>query len=485
MGFGQGLSGLSAASQDLDIIGNNIANSGTVGFKAASAAFADVYAQSRVGLGVQVASVKQRFTVGNVNSTGNQYDIAIDGERGLFRVTDQSGRVLYTRNGQFDANKDNYIVNAQGYRLTGYAPGSTDLIPIMRPVGNIDPVATSRIENTVTFDADAAVVPNASVTEQVGVIELDDGTGATPYYYRLNGTSYTWYTDAAATTPGNIPADATTYTSGVPTTNVTFTGGVPGGTLPAGGANVAYVAPVTAIPFNPNNPDSFSNMTPVTVYDSLGNAHLVQQYFTKRPEAGGESVWEVNYLVDGQTPSTGGTTTYRFDQAGRLVGDNSSVITVAAPGANGSPALPLNVAISFAGSKQFGGGFNNNFTQNGNYTGEYASMSIGTDGSIIANYTNGATRTLGTLALADFNNMQGLKPVGGNAWEETAASGQAIMGTPGSNGLAMLKGQAVEASNVDMSTELVNMIIAQRTYQANAQTIKTQDQLLQTLITLR
>jgi len=140
---------------------------------------------------------------------------------------------------------------------------------------------------------------------------------------------------------------------------------------------------------------------------------------------------------------------------------------------------------NYQDSKQFGGGFNHNSLQNGLGTGEYTSLSIDTNGSIIANYSNGAKQTLGTVALADFNNLQGLKPVGGNAWEETSASGQPILGTPGSNGLALLKGQAVEMSNVDMSQELVNMIVAQRSYQANAQTIKTQDQVLQTLMTMR
>src|SRR5690554_1927447 len=125
MGFGQGLSGLNAASQTLDVIGNNIANSGTVGFKTGTATFADVYANSRVGLGVQVASINQRFTSGIVSATGNQFDMAIDGPKGFFRVVDGSGHVLYTRNGQFFADKDNRIVNAQGQQLTGYAPGGT------------------------------------------------------------------------------------------------------------------------------------------------------------------------------------------------------------------------------------------------------------------------------------------------------------------------------------------------------------------------
>jgi len=404
MSFGQGLSGLNAAAQELDVIGNNIANAGTVGFKASSASFADVYAQSRVGLGVQLSAVKQRFTAGNVNTTGNQFDMAIDGARGLFRTTDPNGRVLYTRNGQFDEDKDHYIINAQGCRLTGYAPGSTDLIPIRRPTENIAPVATTRMENGVTFDANAKVVDSATV-------------------------------------------------------------------------------------FDPASDSSYSSKTSVTVFDSMGNKHTLEQFYTKRPEANGESVWEVNVRVDGKVPDSGAVATYRFDKSGRLLGDatgnTNHELTLANPGATGSPAEPLAITLSFANAKQFGGAFNNNVTVNGNTTGEYTSLSFDADGSIVANYSNGAKKTLGTIALADFNNLQGLKPVGGNAWEETSASGQPIIGTPGSNGLALLKGQAVEASNVDMSQELVNMIVAQRSYQANAQTIKTQDQVLQTLMTMR
>lgn len=118
MGFGQGLSGLRAASQNLDVIGNNIANSGTVGFKSGSVSFADVYASSRVGLGVKVAGINQRFTVGSVTTTGGEYDIAIDGAKGFFRLADSSGNIVYSRNGEFGIDKDFFITNALGYRLT-------------------------------------------------------------------------------------------------------------------------------------------------------------------------------------------------------------------------------------------------------------------------------------------------------------------------------------------------------------------------------
>src|SRR5690606_15605759 len=120
MSFGQGLSGLKAAAQRIDVIGNNIANSNTVGFKSYSVSFADVYASSRVGLGTQIAGVNQDFTVGNLSVTGGQFDIAIDGGTGLFRVVDSSGSVFFTRNGEFSPNKEGYLTNAQGHFLTGY-----------------------------------------------------------------------------------------------------------------------------------------------------------------------------------------------------------------------------------------------------------------------------------------------------------------------------------------------------------------------------
>lgn len=481
MGFGQGLSGLNAASQNLDVIGNNIANSGTVGFKSGSATFADVYASSRVGLGVQVASINQRFTTGIVSTSGNQFDMAIDGAKGLFVVTQPNGATLYTRNGQFLADKDHKIVNAQGQQLMGYAPGGTSLIGMTVPIGNIAPQATSTITNKVNLDANAKVVPGTTVAEVVGEVSL----GGTAYYYKVSGGTYSWYTDNTGATAGGIPP-AGTYTTGTPPGSVTISGtGQPDGAIPTGGTNVAYVAPATAVAFDPANSDSYSNMVPLTVYDSLGNSHRVEQYYTKREPVGGNSVWEVNYVIDGVPPvPPANQATLQFDSAGRLASGSPATITFT-PGGTTSPAAPVSIQVAYDGSTQFGGSYSQDFVQNGYATGEYASMSIGTNGELIANYTNGAKKTMGQLALADFANLQGLQPVGGNAWAETANSGQPILGTPGSNGLATIKGQAVEESNVDMSQELVNMIIAQRTYQANAQTIKTQDQILQTLITMR
>ncbi|MBB5213396.1 flagellar hook protein FlgE [Parapusillimonas granuli] len=412
MGFGQGLSGLNAAAQNLDIIGNNIANSGTVGFKAATASFADVYASSRVGLGAQVASINQRFTIGTVATTGNQFDMAIDGAKGLFRVVDPSGAVLYTRNGQFSPNKEGYLTNAQGHTLTAYmvdqATGTLGTTPAMVrvPTGNIAPKATTEVAPKMNLDADEEVI----------------GTPSFPN----------------VTAPSTVP-----------------------------------------------DPKSYNHSLPMTVYDSLGNAHQLTQYFVKQSAAGDTSVWDVHYQLDSEAvhPTKN---TLTFTSGGVLDPATApAAITFASIGGTNSPAEDLVLNFKYDGTTQFGDDFGYSFTQDGYGAGAYASMSIATDGSIVANYTNGKTMVQGMLTLADFPNLQGLQPVGGNAWVETSASGQPILGTPGTNGLATIAGQAVEESNVDMSQELVNMIIAQRTYQANAQTIKTQDQILQTLITMR
>jgi len=430
MGFGQALSGLNAASQNLDVIGNNIANSSTAGFKSGTATFSDVFASSRIGLGVKVSGINQRFTTGNLETTGNQYDMAIDGANGFFRLVTTNGEVQYSRNGQFIKDKTDYIVNAQGVRLTGYPADvqnddgtvisgvGQDPIELKVPSANIPPRATGTIDMVRNLDAGSDVIdPIAS-------------------------------------------------------------------------------------PFSPSSPNSFTNSVPMTVYDSLGNSHTLTQYFVKREGAAGNSNWDVYYTIDGRpmgpTTATGdGTpaspyanwtkgTTLTFDGSGRLNAGTAGIqLQINEPGGANSPADPLIANLDYTGTTQFGSPFTTNFLQDGYASGEFASISVGKDGRVLASYTNGETQNIGTVVLASFNNVNGLQSVGGNAWAESAGSGQAILGQPGTNGLATIMGQAIESSNVDLSQELVNMIIAQRTYQANSQTIKTQDQIMQTLMQMR
>lgn len=492
MGFGQGLSGLNAAAQELDVIGNNIANAGTVGFKSSSVTFSDVFANSQVGLGVKVASVNQRFTVGSISNTGNALDMAIDGSKGLFRTEDPNGNVLYTRNGQFFADKDNFIVNAQGQRLTGYGLIGDDLQALTVPVGNLAPRASADVTTRANMDANADPVYETGVTEVLGSVWMDDGTTDVQYQYRVGSTGQiSWFDmtnnpvslpDGTYTATDDGTANPTTITLATTTGQAASPAGALGESATVG---TAYTAPIIAHPFSLTDPESYTHTLPLTVYDSVGNSHQMIQYFVKRPGAGADSQWDVYYALDGNVVNAAAPHQLTYDTAGRLKTGTNANLVIPNPGGPDAPADALELTFDYTGSTQFSGDFSYNFKQDGFPTGEYAGLSVDTDGSVIASYTNGELRTIGYVALANFNNMNGLKAFGDNAWIETGASGQPIVGRPGTNGLATIKGQAIEESNVDMSQELVNMIIAQRFYQANAQTIKTQDQIVQNLISMR
>lgn len=498
MGFGQGLSGLNAAAQNLDVIGNNIANSGTVGFKSATASFADVYASSRVGLGVKVSAINQRFTVGSVTGGGGEYDIAIDGAKGMFRVTDQAGAVMYTRNGEFLVDKNNFIVNAQGYRLTGYPAGAIGANPVelQLPTANVAPLATTTATTVANLDANAKVIYETTTTipgtEKLGQVTL----GGTVFSFSRNANGdATLIASVPAGTP--LPTAGVTFTNGGTTITMGALGAIASGDLSQMPSFTEYVAPTVEIgkPFDPTRSDTYTNASPMTVFDSLGNSHQVMQYFVKRPAVAGASTYDVYYTMDGKamSPTTqnattgawGGGTPFTFNNAGTLTSAPVVNLTFAQPGGDLTPADPLNVAINYTGTTQYGSNYKLVAKPDGYTSGEFSGINISSDGSLVASYTNGETQVVGTLVLADFSNLQGLQPVGNNAWKETAASGQPILGQPGTNSMSTVVGQATEASNVDMSRELVNMIIAQRTYQANSQTIKTQDEIMQVLMNLK
>lgn len=494
MGFGQGLSGLNAAAQELDVIGNNIANAGTVGFKSSSVVFSDVYANSQVGLGVKLAAVNQRFTTGSITNTGNQLDLAIDGMKGLFRVEDPNGNILYTRNGQFFADENNFIVNAQGQRLTGFGLIGDDMAPLQVPLGNLPPSATTDIATMTNLNANANVVYTEGDT--IGLVYSDYEAAGTfkQYRYRLDSTTgelLSW-TNADGTAPATDPTGGTfafsSAADGSPSVNVAFdaSGNV---ATTAGNVDtfksVGETDGIVARPFSTTDANSYTHSLPLTVYDSLGNSHQFIQYFVKRESVGGETAWDVYYAMDGNVTNAAAPHQMRFSESGQLVSGQQNTLNITNVGGLAAPAADLELAFDYDKSTSFSGAFSYTFTPSGYPTGEYAGISIGTDGAVIASYTNGEMRTTGYVALANFNNLNGLKPSGDNAWVETGASGQPIVGRPGTNGLAAIKGQAVEDSNVDLSQELVRMIIAQRFYQANAQTIKTQDQIVQNLISMR
>ena len=412
MGFQSGLSGLNTAAKNLDVIGNNVANSNTVGYKGSRTLFADVFASSlsgggtgQVGIGTKVAQVQQEFTQGNITVTNNALDIAISGQ-GFFRLS-ESGNISYSRNGQFHLNNAGYIVNSDNLQLTGYS-----------------------------VDASGSIISSAPGLLQISTADIS-------------------------------PRATTSFDATI---------------------NLDSRSTPIAVAFSAADPSTYTSSTSGTVYDSLGNSHVFTMYFVKTAVAG---QWELRANIDGTAvgnvnlgAGAGNPVNLNFSNTGTL--------TTAMPLAGvqltvgGGAVTPIALSLDFSGSTQFGSEFSvNALAQDGYTSGRITGFNIGDDGIILGRYSNGQSKTLGQIVLANFANPQGLRPQGNNLWEETSDSGLAIVGAPQTGSLGTLQSAAVEDSNVDLTQELVNMITAQRVYQANAQTIKTQDQVLQTLVNLR
>ena len=529
MGFQTGLSGLNAAAADLDVIGNNVANAGTVGFKSARAEFADVYAASlsgagasQIGLGTRVASVAQQFTQGNVTATNNPLDLAING-KGFFRVSDATGTVSYTRNGQFHLDNAGYVVTSDYLRLNGYGVDVNGNIiqsspaPLQISNAQIPPTVTTQFKAGVNFDARAT----APVAQTAGVLTGTGGaitfpltiTGANnTLNFTLNGIAGTAtigaavYANAASlatavqsainAVPSIVSAGySATVTSSANT--LTITSNQPGAgssiSITGGSAQAALnLNTSTAVAgsnnFDPTNPTSFNSSTSGTVFDSLGNPHILTLYYIKSALAGGQ--WAVQGSVDGVLANAnlgagaGNPVNINFDSSGMMT--TTMPLGPVALTVGGGATTPLQFALDFTSSTQFGSNFAvNSLFQNGYASGRLTGFNVGDDGVVIGSYTNGQNKSLGQVVLANFANPNGLQPLGQNRWNETSQSGIPVVGTPASGDFGAMQSAAVEESNTDMTAELVKMITAQRVYQANAQTIKTQDAMLQTLVNLR
>ena len=438
MGFNIGLSGLRAATSDLNVTGNNIANAGTAGFKQSRAEFADVYAASVLGSGsnpqgsgVLLGDVSQLFNQGNINYTQNSLDLAVNGS-GFFQ-TSNNGEVSYTRAGYFGTDRDGFLVNNFGYKLQGYA---------------VD--ANNNLQNGVVSDLQIQTASQAPrATENL------DQT------FNLNSTN----------------------------------------TVP------------TTAPFDPSDPTTYNSSTSTNIYDTQGNAHVFTQYFVKT----GANNWDMNVLIDGRNPDDPTLTTpssvpLTFTTAGQLdvpalIASAPTGFTVDANGiielttwvpaapdtsippvwsANGATAAAAGVNIDLRQATQFASTFAvNSVSQDGYTTGQLSGLEIDDTGIIFARYTNGQSNIQGQVILASFANVQGLTPVGKTAWVQSFASGDPVVGTPRSGTLGALQSGALEDSNVELSDQLVNLIVAQRNYQANAKTIETESAVTQTIINIR
>jgi flagellar hook protein FlgE len=259
---------------------------------------------------------------------------------------------------------------------------------------------------------------------------------------------------------------------------------------PSATGNVEYIlnlpanatAPAVA-PFDATDPNSYNQATSLTLFDSLGATHTGTMYFTKTTNA---NEWTARLFVDGQSVGTDGTpTTLQYSPTGLLQQPVGGLLAFPAfPTTTGSDPLTVNVDLSQ--STQFGGNFAvNSVTQDGFTTGRLIGIDISDTGIVNARFTNGNSQPLGQIAVANFANPQGLQQLGNTQWAETYASGQALRGQAGNSGFGLVQSGALESANVDVTEQLVNMITAQRNFQANAQMISTADQITQTIINMR
>lgn len=462
MSFNIALSGISAAQTDLDTTANNIANVNTVGFKESRAEFDSVYANSlfsnsatKVGDGVSVAAVAQQFHQGSLKFTENPLDLAITGS-GFFAIAANVGDsdLSYTRAGTFKLNDENFIVDNSGNYLQAF------------------PVNEDGSSSSVSL----------STTEPIQIPE----TAGTP----------------------------------VSTSNVNITMNLPAGDTEMDPAN-----------FDPTDPDTYNAATSVTIYDSLGEAHIMSTYYIKPENASADSSsqWVSFVTVDGvavdawdTTTDTEASETYQtdtngdgtydatapasyvgsdgvthqgivltFDDVGAFTGSQPAILQFEELGIGGAGILPSGadgtqtVTINYEEPTQYASSFEvTALEQDGLTVGRLTGVEIGTDGLVEATYSNGTSQPLSRVAMVRFRNEQGLSQ-NGSSWSASQNSGDPIAGEAASGSFGAINSAALEQSNVDLTTELVDLITAQRNFQANSRSLEINNELQDTILQIR
>lgn len=436
MAFSTALSGLNAASNNLSVTGNNIANANTVGFKKSRSEFADVYASSiggvssiQPGAGVKVVNVAQQFNQGNLQFTENNLDLAISGE-GFFTMAKSPTEVndlSYSRAGEFKLDKQGYMVNNQGKALLVYQPNGP-------------------------------AISDGFSTGVLKTVQINTLTGL-----------------PSATDSAEIVA------------------------------NVDANDAVITLPFSPSDSASYNAQASLTTYDSLGSPHILTTYFVKNAVTPTLTTWHVyHYMSEPATsnaktpvpvvgsavpPSADGNVAgvLVFDSAGKLTTPSNGKFALTAYAMNpptGAADITIN-SMNYFGSTQVQQKFSvNDMRQNGLPAGRLTGIDIDDEGVIFARFSNGGSQTVGKVALSRFPNNNGLTKVGDTTWGQGSNSGEPVLGEAGGNNFGTIQSGALEASNVDLSAQLVNLIVAQQHYQANAQTITTENTIMQTILNI-
>jgi flagellar hook protein FlgE len=593
MGFATALSGLKAASTNLQVTGNNIANSQTTGFKESRAEFADVYATSiggvsktQPGSGVKVTEVAQQFNQGNIESTQNSLDLAVSGN-GFFVLADTvnlpdpsnpsapvdpSVPSAYTRNGAFQLNSSGNVVNDKGQYLLAFAPNGTTAaegfsVGVFRPL-TIDtaqglPNATENINMKLNING-AANQPSTTVFDPRNPLSYNNTTSITTYdtqgnahiastYYVKTPVANVWdaylfldgfgiTTGGQAVPPATAPAStvsATVNTPGLPipmsftesglldevgaraaavktaaavtAANTTVTDTTAASAAAAATAGGGYTAPLAATALSKALVASSSAAALASAAAAINStsaaAALAATAKTATATAAASAAayaTSAALVVNGATGTTAAAlaATAAADALAAQTAVNNYNAAVAAAAASSSQTTkvdfgsinlasidpnvsvdPMAFDIDFFGSTQFATPFSvNGLDQDGLPAGNLTGIDVDDTGVVFARYSNGGSKALGQVALARFQSNQSLAKLGDTSWAKTSTSGAPIYGAAGDNNFGGIQSSALEGSNVDLSEQLVKLIIAQQAYQANSQTITTEKTLIQTIL---
>jgi len=517
MSFNISLSGLNAASSELSVTSNNIANVGTVGFKESRAEFADIYASSTlgnssstIGSGVLLSTVAQQFAQGNLEFTQNSLDLAISGE-GFFVLSPDatSSDVFYSRAGAFQVDNQGYIVNSDGDVLQAFPvdtsgnPTSTSLSSttgIQVPDAVSTPQATTNINLNVNLPSDVPnTLPNFYLADEAFAVTSGLAAAATPDPFAGDDPDLAAQSAASAAILA-IGAGADTdviaaITNAANNAAAQYSGAAAPDPAEVTNAIAAVANAVTAAvsEFDPTDPNQYHYSTSVTVYDSQGTTHIASTYFIMSDDQ--NNTWETRVTLDGTLLDPAATEILDFDQNGNLDTGNSTTGGAIAYQAydlgpiNGSAPLNLTFDYTDNGSattqEVFGAFAVQALVQDGFSTGRLSGLDISDTGVVRANFSNGQQSALGQIALVKFDNNQGLSQLGSTTWAETIDSGTALAGQSGSGTFGLINNGALESSNVDLTQELVKLITAQRNFQASSKAIETANTVTQTIINIR
>lgn len=420
MGFATALSGLNAAANYLAVSGNNIANANTVGFKESRSEFGDVYASSMAGI-----SKNQPGSGVRVVEVAQQF------KQGSLDATENGLDLAISGEGFFTLASSPSDLNALRYTRAGAFKVTSEGM-----------IVNNQGQPLLAYAPNGASVADGFSEGKLTTVSLGNATGL-----------------PVATTAADLRVNL----------------------------NANNAAPATAT-FDPLDASSYNSQTSVTVYDSLGTEHKLTAYFVAGANGSGERSWTVHhYMTDDATAPVevaGTPSALTFDSAGKLTAPADGKIALAAFSPDNSAAA-INITMNYSGSTQRASAFSvNALQQDGLAAGELTGVSVDTDGVIFAEFSNGGTTPLGQVAMARFTNPQGLTKMGDTVWAESTRSGVALQGVAGAGNFGSIEAGSLEQSNVDLSAELVDLIIAQQAYQANSQTISAENTIVQTLLNI-